>query len=91
MTFIPLFMSVAIFNLGMISICFLLSPSLPKCSLRQLDDLAGHETQFAVLVKHCVQVLNPLGINLRICIDLINLGKLELKIFTRIEQIIRYI
>ena len=74
MTFIPLFMSVAIFNLGII--CLLLSPSLPKCSLRQLDDLAGHETQFAVLVKHCVQVLNPLGINLRISIDLINLGKL---------------
>ena len=57
-----------------------LSPSLPKCSLRQLDNLAGHETQFAVLVKHCVQVLNPLGIHLRISIDPINMAKLELKI-----------
>ena len=69
----------------------IISPSLSKCSLRQLDNLAGHETQFAVLVKHCVQVLNPLGINLRISIDPINMAKLELKILTRIEQIIRYL
>ena len=38
-----------------------------KSSLWQFDDLAGHKAKLAILVKHRVQVFNPLWINLRVC------------------------